>query len=79
MFVFRASEMDGYEFLDQVEKFSFVCSAAYDRPYLNQDGTLTEEYYENTIKKVRSILSIGVQNGHTSFVLSAFGCVRELI
>ncbi|CAG8720820.1 18622_t:CDS:2, partial [Dentiscutata erythropus] len=76
--VIRASEQENYILLDVPEKMSFVAVAALCQPILVKDSddnvTLNEEDKELTRQKIRSILNIGLDNGHDSIVLSAFGC-----
>ncbi|RIB19969.1 hypothetical protein C2G38_2244844 [Gigaspora rosea] len=76
--VIRASEQENYMFLDVPEKMSFVAVAALCQPTLvtDSDGnvTLTDDNKELTRQKIRSMLNIGLDNGHDSIVLSAFGC-----
>ncbi len=48
--------------------------------FFNTDGTLTEEGVEIEKNKIRTIYRIGLENGHDSLVLGAFGCgVYKLI
>ncbi|CAG8656600.1 17749_t:CDS:2 [Funneliformis caledonium] len=75
--VIRASEQENYEFLENPEKMSFVAVAAICDPKLeteNDEYTLNEQDKETTRRKIRTILNIGLDNGHDAIVLSAFGC-----
>ncbi len=77
--VFRTSESRGYEFLPQPKKVSFICASSLVRPVLVErkkkgDLGLSEEDVKITRKKIETILSIALQNGHDAIVLSAFGC-----
>ena len=51
-----------------------VSVAAVKHPTLTSDGKLQPWTYDTLKNKVRQILSIALENGHTSIVLSAFGC-----
>ncbi|CAG8491817.1 7745_t:CDS:2 [Ambispora leptoticha] len=76
--VIRASEQEAYEWLEVPETMSFVAVAAIKKPKTVRnakgDLTLTEEGKAKTRKKIRTILNIGLDNGHDAIVLSAFGC-----
>ncbi|CAG8569121.1 2643_t:CDS:2 [Funneliformis caledonium] len=76
--VIRASEQENYEFLENPEKLSFVTVAAICQPQLvlgeNGEYTLNEHDKETTRRKIRTMLNIGLDNGHDTIVLSAFGC-----
>ncbi|RIA81599.1 hypothetical protein C1645_790068 [Glomus cerebriforme] len=76
--VIKASEQEEYEFLEEPEKMSFVAVAAICQPELvedvNGEPTLKEQDKEMTRQKIRTMLNIGLDNGHDAIVLSAFGC-----
>eukprot|EP01027_Heterolobosea_sp_BB2_P023774 GEZU01035771.1.p1 GENE.GEZU01035771.1~~GEZU01035771.1.p1 ORF type:complete len:413 (-),score=88.07 GEZU01035771.1:44-1282(-) len=79
--VFRGPEDEGYPFLRTPEKISVLSVAAYAHPELVRDAAnhggqlrLTPEVEAKTIKKIRAMLGIALENGNTSVVLSAFGC-----
>ncbi|GET00036.1 TIGR02452 family protein [Rhizophagus clarus] len=75
--VIKASEQEEYELLEKPEKMSFVAVAAISHPKLvdnNNNPTLNEHDKEITRQKIRTILNIGLDNGHDAIVLSAFGC-----
>ncbi|CAG8631939.1 17244_t:CDS:2, partial [Cetraspora pellucida] len=76
--VIRASEQENYMFLEVPEKMSFVAVAALCQPTLVRDSdgnvTLADDEKELTRQKIRSMLNIGLDNGHDCIVLSAFGC-----
>ena len=72
--VFRGEESAGYEMLERPEPMSFVAVAAYDRPEVNMDGTLSSAATAGTKGKIRAILNTGLHCGHDAIVLSAFGC-----
>lgn len=68
--VFRAAD---YTLLEQPYKLSFIAVAAINRPQL-ADNMIVPELIEPTKNKMRAILRIGLDNGHDSIVLGAFGC-----
>ncbi|KAG9295031.1 hypothetical protein G9A89_017825 [Geosiphon pyriformis] len=76
--VIRGSEQEGYEWLEVPETMSFVAVAAVKNPKIVKDSTgdftLTTDIKESTRKKIKTILNIGLENGHDAIVLSAFGC-----
>jgi len=60
---------------------SFIAVAAYHKPqivggdHINKiEPSLSSEFVDRTIRKIRNIFSIALINGHDSIVLSAFGC-----
>jgi uncharacterized protein (TIGR02452 family) len=85
---FRASEFEGYRFLEAPETLAVISSAA-DR-YLHSQKILrirnprivkTSEGYklhseakDRVFKKIKSIFEIAKEREHDSLVLSAFGC-----
>ncbi|CAI2193827.1 4136_t:CDS:2, partial [Funneliformis geosporum] len=76
--VIRASEQENYEFLENPETMSFVTVAAICQPQLvlveKDEYTLNDYDKETTRRKIRTMLNIGLDNGHDAIVLSAFGC-----
>lgn len=68
--VFKSSR---YEPLKVPEQLSFISVAAINRPDLI-NGEIAPDYVEITLNKMRTILRIGLINGHDSIVLGAFGC-----
>lgn len=72
--VFKASESHNYELLDEPFDISVISAAAVKKPPIDKDGKLP--YWVVTVlkNKVRQILSVALENGHTTLVLSAFGC-----
>ena len=75
--VFRSSEATGYAFLAQPYHTAFVTVPAIPRPdVVEREGRLwlTEPMAEATRRKIQAIFRIAALNGHTSLVLSAFGC-----
>jgi len=71
--VIRESEATGYAFSANPFYLSFIAQAAYNKPPI-ENNMLIQEYAEGTENKIRSILKIGLNHGHDSFVLGAFGC-----
>ncbi len=71
--VFRSERKFGFAFLDKPFKTSVVSVAAINRPTLDNDR-LTESTIIGTKNKIRTILRIGLINGHDAIVLGAFGC-----
>ncbi len=72
--VFRSNADSGYEFLEKPFKTSVVSVAALNRPDLDEDGMLTAEMADATLRKIRTILRIGLKHGHDCIILGAFGC-----
>lgn len=75
---FRSNEKTGYSFLPAPESYSFIASAAINRPRLVHGGRgekrLETRDSSKTKRKIAAVLSIGLDHGHDSIVLSAFGC-----
>lgn len=72
--VFRAGAKDDFALLDTPYYMSFVAVAAINHPDLDRDGNICEEDAALTKNKMRTMLRIGLLNGHDSIVLGAFGC-----
>eukprot|EP01113_Clastostelium_recurvatum_P004839 TRINITY_DN12141_c0_g1_i1.p1 TRINITY_DN12141_c0_g1~~TRINITY_DN12141_c0_g1_i1.p1 ORF type:complete len:293 (-),score=37.95 TRINITY_DN12141_c0_g1_i1:105-953(-) len=76
--VFRGSEDSGYPFLEQGPvPMSFIAVAAYSGPktvFHRKELRLDEKFADKTLRKMRTILSIAVAQGHDAIVLGAFGC-----
>ncbi|CAG8451580.1 6652_t:CDS:2 [Acaulospora morrowiae] len=76
--VIRDNEKEKYDLLMEPVKMSFVSLAALCFPQIEEDSedrvTLAPAAKELTRHKIRAILNIGLDNGHDSIVLSAFGC-----
>ncbi len=72
--VFRMDEAHGYAFMDEPVKTAFVSVAGINRPELDSAGMICEHLVPAVKKKIRTILRIGLQNGHDSLVLGALGC-----
>lgn len=75
---FRSNEQTGYSFLPEPESYSFIASAAINRPRLvhaaNGEKRLETRDASKTKRKIAAVLSIGLDHGHDAIVLSAFGC-----
>lgn len=72
--VFRDGVENKFALLPHPYSLSFVSVAAISGPRLTEEGLLTEEDADLTKDKMRTILRIGLLNGHDSIVLGAFGC-----
>lgn len=72
--VFRAGAKDDFALLDTPYYMSFVAVAAINHPEQDRDGNICEEDAALTKNKMRTMLRIGLLNGHDSIVLGAFGC-----
>ena len=72
--VFRAGAKDDFALLDTPYYMSFVAVAAINHPELDADGNICQENANLTKNKMRTMLRIGLLNGHNSIVLGAFGC-----
>ena len=72
--VFRAGAKDDFALLDTPYYMSFVAVAAINHPELDADGNICQEDANQTKNKMRTMLRIGLLNGHDSIVLGAFGC-----
>jgi uncharacterized protein (TIGR02452 family) len=67
--VFRKSEKDGLAFQKPLE-IDCIASAA----YCLIRGRMTDKYEKGMLEKIRSIFRMGIEKGHDSLVLGAFGC-----
>jgi len=76
--VFRHSEPCGYGFMDSPQLMSFVSVAAISRPslmYTQNNRPMMDKYSTDIMKlKIHTMLAVGLDQGHDSIVLSAFGC-----
>ena len=72
--IFRENEKKGYKLMATPRKAAFIAVAAINSPKLDRDGMIAEHLIEPTKNKIRTILRIGLQNGHDSLVLGALGC-----
>ena len=75
--VFRASERNGYCFLQNPFEISVISVPAINRPnlnFINGEYFITKELIEPSKEKIRSILRICGEFNHDCLILSAFGC-----
>lgn len=72
--VFRDGVENKFALLTHPYSLSFVSVAAINCPELTTEGLLADEDAELTKDKMRTIMRIGLLNGHDSIVLGAFGC-----
>ena len=71
---FRGPESEGYPLLDDPYGISVISVAAIAGPRIGKDCMMPREEENLTLDKIRTIFRIGMDNGHDSLVLSAFGC-----
>ncbi len=75
--VFRSSEHNGYELLSKLFKITVISVPAINSPgmiYTDGKYRISDKPAKATKNKIRTILRIGLEHGHDSLVLSAFGC-----
>lgn len=73
--VFRGEEKDGYPMLGTNSfHMSFISVPSINHPDLKDETHLADNMIEGTKNKMRTILRIGLLNGHDSLVLGALGC-----
>ncbi|KAK3701812.1 hypothetical protein QZH41_016337 [Actinostola sp. cb2023] len=75
--IFRASEAQGYAFLPKPVGMSFLAVPAYPSPpcrVSKGEKELIPVFVEKVKLKIRIMLSVGLDQGHDSLVLSAWGC-----
>ena len=72
--VFRGTEQDGYPLLDQCFAMSFITVPAMNRPALDKNGKIVPEHVVIIMNKMRTVFRIGLEHGHDSLVLGAWGC-----
>lgn len=75
--VFRASEQEAYQLLQNPFKVSVVSVAAIRFPAIekiNGEYRIGSDFVEPAKEKIRTIFRIAGIHGHDSLVLSAFGC-----
>lgn len=71
--LFRKSEKDGYALMENPIELSFISVAGMNRPEI-KNGLIVQHLIEPIKHKIRTILRIGLENGHDSLVLGALGC-----
>jgi uncharacterized protein (TIGR02452 family) len=72
--VFRDVENTGYMLKDSPLRMSFIAVPAIREPILTKDSLLNPYDTEITLNKIRTIFRLGLNNGHDSLVLGAWGC-----
>lgn len=72
--IFRKDAKNGYALMEQPRTVAFISVAGINRPTLTSDGMIDNAHLEMIKNKIRTILRIGLQNGHDSLVLGALGC-----
>jgi uncharacterized protein (TIGR02452 family) len=72
--VFKDTEKNNYELLDEPYLVDVITMAAIKNPNLGKDNKMTEKDINITKEKIRDILYLGILHGKDSLVLSAFGC-----
>lgn len=72
--LFREDESKGYKLMDNPCKISFISVSGVNRPELDEEGLIASHVVETVKNKMRTILRIGLYNGHDSLVLGALGC-----
>ena len=60
--IFRKTENEGYEFMDEPYTVDVISAAALKHPGLNPNGTLNDLAKKTLKNKVRQILNVGLQN-----------------
>lgn len=71
--VFRREEAFGYALLRKPFPMSFIAVPALRDPTL-QNGQLSTNDERLTLEKIKTILRIGLVNGHNALILGAWGC-----
>ena len=71
---FRGPESQGSMLEDKMYNIPVISVAAISGPQIMSDGMINSVEAEITLDKMRTIFRIGLDNGHDSLVLSAFGC-----
>lgn len=72
--VFRDTEDNGYAFLDEPFRTSFITVAGMNNPKLTKEGLIAPELVEPVKNKIRTIFRLGLDNGIEAIVLGALGC-----
>ena len=71
--VFRKSESDGCELLEDPFKVDVITVSAIKNPTL-KDGHIVPWVCDTLMNKIRQIFDMAIANGNDSLVLGAFGC-----
>lgn len=72
--IFRTDEKNGYKLMKRPREIAFISVAGMNRPKLKPDGMIEDFLVEPIKNKIRTILRIGLEQGHDSLVLGALGC-----
>lgn len=72
--IFRKNAQNGYALMEKPQTIAFISVAGINRPTLTSEGMIDEAHIEMIKNKIRTILRIGLRNGHDSLVLGALGC-----
>lgn len=72
--VFRASDKENYEFLDEPFGIDVITIAALKNPGLDSKGHMNAWSKNITKQKIRTMLNLGIYWENDSLVLGAFGC-----
>lgn len=72
--IFRTNEKNGYKLMKRPREIAFISVAGMNRPKLKPDGMIEDFLVEPIKNKIRTILRIGLEQGHDSLVLGALGC-----
>jgi uncharacterized protein (TIGR02452 family) len=73
----RDTESNGYAWLKEPQTLSFIAVAALSRPpliWVKGEAFMNADSVETMKDKVRTMLGVGLENGHDAIVLGAFGC-----
>ena len=71
--VFRASEAQGYAFLDKPRQVAFMGVSAIKDPVLDGEE-LSAAALVRTRNKIRALCTMAILHGHDCLILGAFGC-----
>ena len=72
--IFKSDEKNGYKLMKRPREIAFISVAGMNRPKLKPDGMIEDFLVEPIKNKIRTILRIGLEQGHDSLVLGALGC-----
>lgn len=72
--LFRYDERHGYRLMANPVSLSFIAVAGISHPDLKDATHLADNMIDGTKNKIRTILRIGLRQGHDSLVLGALGC-----
>eukprot|EP00698_Gefionella_okellyi_P014689 TRINITY_DN407_c0_g1_i4.p2 TRINITY_DN407_c0_g1~~TRINITY_DN407_c0_g1_i4.p2 ORF type:complete len:531 (-),score=53.12 TRINITY_DN407_c0_g1_i4:7741-9333(-) len=72
--IFRKSESDGYEFLEEPFVVDCIAVAAVKNPQLDLQGRMSDQDTRLSLVKIDIIFQIAIAHGVDSLVLGALGC-----